>query len=243
MFRVLAVLLALASLAGCELETTHEAEVVKTKPTVIVDARTLCARYEANEVAADAAYKNRVVQVTGVITSIAKDIVDTPYIVLSDGNPMGIGGVQCTFSDAHLGALAQMNKGDRITLKGKCRGRIMLNVLLRGCTGTDEPKAAERKKRPVTAAPTDDPDEESIPDIPPATVVDDPPAPVVDDPAPTEPAIDLKSLKKGEVVTVEMFDGTTYKGAVFSSSSRHITVTVDGKMHGFKPSEIKAVTR
>jgi len=50
---------------------------------IVVTATKLLQDYEANEVAADAQYKKKIVEVSGTISTIGKDILDTPYISLA----------------------------------------------------------------------------------------------------------------------------------------------------------------
>ena len=49
-------------------------------PTTKVTATQMLADYEANEVAADQKYKGNMVEVSGTIKNIGKDILDTPYV-------------------------------------------------------------------------------------------------------------------------------------------------------------------
>ncbi|MDX9925554.1 MAG: hypothetical protein RBS48_12395, partial [Ignavibacteriaceae bacterium] len=48
-----------------------------------ITASQLVADYKANQVAADSKYKGNIVEVTGTISTIGKDIMDTPYISLN----------------------------------------------------------------------------------------------------------------------------------------------------------------
>ena len=101
-----------------------------TAPEVIeISATDLYSAYEANQVAADQKYKGRLLEVTGVITSIGKDILGSPYIVLGSGDEWEVWGVQCTFSSRYESWLAKLKKGQQVTVTGKCTG-YFLNVLL-----------------------------------------------------------------------------------------------------------------
>jgi len=97
---------------------------------VTIGARELFADYEANEIAADRKYKNKVLQVTGTVDRIAKDITNTMYVTLK-GDEL-IGSIQWLFDDAHANQLAGLQKGMRVSVKGKCGGKMM-NVMLNGC--------------------------------------------------------------------------------------------------------------
>lgn len=99
-------------------------------PEVIeISATDLYSAYEANQVAADQKYKGQLLEVTGVITSIGRDIFGTPYIVLGSGDEWEVWGVQCTFPSRYESWLAKLEKGQQVTVTGKCTG-YFLNVLL-----------------------------------------------------------------------------------------------------------------
>jgi hypothetical protein len=56
--------------------------------------------------------------------------MDTIYVTLKTNDL--IGSVQCFFSDKYAGEAAQLRKGQKITVKGRCDGKFM-NVLVKGC--------------------------------------------------------------------------------------------------------------
>ena len=88
-------------------------------------------QYEANQVAADAKYEDRILQVTGIVDSIGKDILGRIYITFKvDGEQ--IFSVQCFFEDRFKDEVARLKKGQKTVLIGKCRGKLG-NVLLVGC--------------------------------------------------------------------------------------------------------------
>ncbi len=110
----------------------NEAQVAEMK----VSATEISRAYDNNKVAADAKYKDKILEVSGIVDSIGKDILDDPYITLK-GREYSLFGVQCMFSRASEGELAQVSKGQSITLKGKVSGELIGNVLVRGCTIVD----------------------------------------------------------------------------------------------------------
>jgi hypothetical protein len=120
----------LALAIGSSSEKKTEIEVANVAPQVTIGARELFADYKANEIAADQKYKGRVLQVTGTVDSIAKDITSTMYVTLK--GDQFIGSIQCFFDDAHANQLAGLQKGMKVSVKGKCGGKMM-NVLLNGC--------------------------------------------------------------------------------------------------------------
>lgn len=105
-----------------------------TEPSGIpVSAVQLYSAYKDNEVAADAQYEGKILDITGVVESIGKDILDTPYVTLTDGSEWAVWGVQCMFSKKDEATLAQLSKGQTITVRGKCDG-YLVNVIVRNCT-------------------------------------------------------------------------------------------------------------
>lgn len=127
--RLLALLCVL--LCGCQSESSVEKEL-STKPFAgTVSAKTLHSEYEANQVSADAKYKDKMVILTGVVDTIGKDIGDTPYITLKTSEHSA--GVQCMFSEDHNSALSALKKGDSVELHGQVSSYLM-NVIVRGCS-------------------------------------------------------------------------------------------------------------
>lgn len=102
------------------------------KPTIKVTADQLMSDYKANEVSADVKYKNNLIEVSGVVESIGKDILDTPYISLKTGGQYSITVVQCMFPKSAESALANVSKDERITLSGEVSGKLV-NIILKNC--------------------------------------------------------------------------------------------------------------
>jgi hypothetical protein len=100
---------------------------------IVVDAATLIAAYESNEVAADMKYKGKVLQVSGKVGDIKKDILDNIYVTLGTGKQFELRQVQAFFDDADAGRAATLSKGQRITVIGQCDG-LMMNVVVKDST-------------------------------------------------------------------------------------------------------------
>jgi uncharacterized Zn-finger protein len=94
-------------------------------PVAVLD---LIQEYEANEVAADGRYKDKIVLVTGRVTKVAKDILGSPYILL-DGGVLSITQVQCSFPDSAQARLADLAIGQVVSVRGRCNGKLLLVVL------------------------------------------------------------------------------------------------------------------
>jgi len=102
-------------------------DAIQQEPAISITASELIAAYDENEVTADGKYKNKNLEVTGTIASIGSGIND-PYIVLRDGDSYI--GVQCYFENQSK--LAELKKGDQITIKGIGKGKL-LNVNVEKC--------------------------------------------------------------------------------------------------------------
>lgn len=103
-----------------------EAQAIK------VTAAQMYADYKENEIAGDAKYKGKLIEVTGTVTSISKDILNTPYIALKT-EEYGIFQVQCMFSKSDEAQLAIIAKGSRITLRGTVTGKLG-NIIVNDCS-------------------------------------------------------------------------------------------------------------
>jgi len=87
-----------------------------SQPAIIVTAPELISDYQANEIAADQRYKGRVIQVSGAVESIGKDIVDSMYITLKSGEKYDVVSVQCFFDDSAGPRLARLRESDNVTV-------------------------------------------------------------------------------------------------------------------------------
>lgn len=103
-----------------------------TAPEVKVSAAELLQAYEGNEVAADARFKGKVVEVTGIVGDIKKDILDDIYVTIGTGKELEIPEVQCFVADGMAGKAGGLAKGAKITAVGTVDG-LMMNVLVKDC--------------------------------------------------------------------------------------------------------------
>ncbi|MDP1625314.1 MAG: hypothetical protein Q8L64_06160 [bacterium] len=124
------------SKAAKQVETKAVVEAVapvpEPVPTIKVTADQLMNEYNANEISAEAKYKGKVIQVSGTVESIGKDIVGSAYIALRTGGEYSISSVQCMFPKSAESALAQVSKEERIVLEGQVSGKLG-NVIVRSC--------------------------------------------------------------------------------------------------------------
>lgn len=111
---------------------SNTAPVTQPEETIKITAVKLSEEYDANKVAADAKYKDKLLEVSGTIDSIGKDILDTPYVTLQ-GRQYSLFGLQCMFAKSDEAELATLSKGQSIVLQGRVSGELIGNVLAKGC--------------------------------------------------------------------------------------------------------------
>ena len=84
-----------------------------------ITARQLYAAYDANEVSADAKYRGRLLEITGIITKIGKDAFGNPYVEIATQNEFS--GVVAAFDS--VDAVISLKKGYKLV--ARCRGAGM----------------------------------------------------------------------------------------------------------------------
>lgn len=102
------------------------------EPALSVDAIKLWKDYDANEVAADGVYKGKMLQVTGVVSSIDKDFLDNIIVHLKSPNP--IMNTMAKLEKSESSKAAALNKGATVTLTCEGAGRIVGSPSLDDCT-------------------------------------------------------------------------------------------------------------
>lgn len=138
-FIVVTFVLAAASIAlfgspsqqGAAGQVGASAKSAPEAPPVDVSSAKLFADYEANEVAADLAYKGKRLAVKGIVKSIDKDFMDNPVVVLATPNQFA--GISAKFSKDAIGQLAQLKKGAIVTLTCTGAGKVLTSPML-DCT-------------------------------------------------------------------------------------------------------------
>ncbi len=115
-------------------EKTTEKKTEKPKEEIIkIDPETLITDYEANEVKGDEIYEGKMMQLTGKIGDIGKDVLEDVYITFERESEFEITAVQCYFKDKEeIKKVMELSKGDKITIQGKCDGKFG-NVLIKNC--------------------------------------------------------------------------------------------------------------
>jgi len=129
----LSVLFILTTVIACVDDAVIQEEIAESEsPAIYIDAVSLFNEYEANSIAAEAKFQGRTVIVTGVVTEIDQ-LFEQPYVTLTDGDEWSWAGVDCYFPEENKPQLAQLTKGQKVTLKGRVDDYSM-SVDVRGCT-------------------------------------------------------------------------------------------------------------
>lgn len=98
--------------------------------SITMSANQLCSDYNANEVSADNKYKGKVLEVNGVVEEIRKDFLDNIIVELKGSEFLS--NVDCAFGD-DKSSTANLSKGQKVTIIGKCDGFLMKSVQLKKC--------------------------------------------------------------------------------------------------------------
>jgi len=109
------------------------------EPGVIrVSVEQLLKEYDENSVKADQRYKDKLLEVTGVVDSVEADASNEVYVSLVTGDTWDWNDVHCLFRDsAEIKKLSDISKGDTVTITGTCTGSGFMRVSLKNCRLTD----------------------------------------------------------------------------------------------------------
>lgn len=119
MIRMLSLLLiaGILLLSGCGDETT----TAPAEPGVIpIKLKTIVRPFKARLEIANANYKDKIFDVTGVVQSIGKDEPDTPYVILADKDEPWVG--KFLFAAGDQAQVAKLKKGQKVTIRSNCDG-------------------------------------------------------------------------------------------------------------------------
>jgi len=101
-----------------------------------VEIRTLLSEYTDNEIRADATFKGKLIQTTGVVDDVKRDVLNTVYVVVGTGKRYEVRQVQCFLDEDNANTVASLTKGNRVTIRGRVKG-LMMNVLVEDCELVD----------------------------------------------------------------------------------------------------------
>lgn len=90
-----------------------------------VTALELSKEYKDNEVAANAKYKGKVVEVTGKVKSVSDTKVELEGFNFAD--------VDCNFGSSQQASVSNLKVGSTATIRGRCAGEVIFDVELNDC--------------------------------------------------------------------------------------------------------------
>lgn len=105
-------------------------DMTAAEPAHQVRANRLYAEFEDNGLAAEQKYKGQIIDVTGKVENIDRDILDDIYVTLEGDEYFG--SIQCYFGEQQLNDATSLKSGATVTIKGRCTGKIG-NVILKDC--------------------------------------------------------------------------------------------------------------
>ncbi len=112
---------------------TKTAEPEKMAPAIILTSANLATEYSDNEVAADAKYKGKLLEVSGKVASIDNGISDNEMIVkLSDGK-YDISGPWCYMKESERDKVLAFKKEQQVTLIGTGNSATIGSPMLKDC--------------------------------------------------------------------------------------------------------------
>ena len=97
-----------------------------------VTAGELVRAWNSNPVRAENTYEDKVFDISGVIESI-DNVFGQLFIVLTDGSPASLEGVQCLVDDQDREWLSTLSTDQPLTVRGKIDGKMLLNVVVDPC--------------------------------------------------------------------------------------------------------------
>jgi hypothetical protein len=124
----------LAILAALYYYNLEHSDTSKAKPDFIISASLLQKEFEDNETAASTKYINKIIEVSGKISSVKTGDNNITSISLETGSPLS--SVICTFH-ASIDP-SKFILGEEVTLRGECSGFLM-DVLLNNCALISKP--------------------------------------------------------------------------------------------------------
>jgi hypothetical protein len=120
------IIIVVVGVVGYNMYNKDHKETKDSTSDVVISPKELLAIYEQDEVAADAKYLDKIIEVKGIVKEI-HNISNGGSISLDTGNEMA--SIICEFESA--AAYANVKVGDEVNVKGFCTGKLMDIVLTR----------------------------------------------------------------------------------------------------------------
>lgn len=105
-----------------------------TENVIKVTSEKLRLAYKTNEVSADTAYEGKLVEISGTVDTIGKDITDKAYITFETPEQYSFDKVQCMFKSTEESSMVSLKKGQAITVQGTVSGGALAGgVIVHNC--------------------------------------------------------------------------------------------------------------
>lgn len=102
------------------------------EPAEEIELSTLLKEYGSNEVRADDAYKNHVVEFGGIAGALERGTIGGITLPVGTGKAFEHPVAHCFFDQSETEKVKALNKGDRVRVRGKIAG-LMMNVIIKSC--------------------------------------------------------------------------------------------------------------
>lgn len=119
------------------LTSTDETRIAELRAEALllkVPIKTLLSEYKDNEVRADSKFKDKIVQVPGVVSGTMKDAFGGVHVLLGTGVAFEVEKLDCAPAPGQLEAILALSKGDQVTVRGRVSGRVLIHVGLKECS-------------------------------------------------------------------------------------------------------------
>ena len=103
-----------------------------TTEAIEITAEELLQAYRTDRKTTEAEYKDKILRVTGIVSNVGTNFVGTPFVKLSDGS-IQPWRVRCMFDKEYGHELAQVTKGETITVQGKCDNCLPPDATMKDC--------------------------------------------------------------------------------------------------------------
>ena len=103
------------------------------EPELSISAAELINAYKENEVKADKMYKDKIVEVNGIVDAVDSGIDDKAVVRLSDGDEFSFYNVHCYIDDENQDKACELKKGENVTIIGKEDGEIAGQPCIKDC--------------------------------------------------------------------------------------------------------------
>jgi hypothetical protein len=132
---VISIMVLGGAVVGFYLYNLKPKDLGKVKPDFVLTSSDLLKSFEENEAAAGARYINKIIEVSGEISSVERGENNSMNIALKTNSSSS--SIICTFPS--LADAGKYKEGSQITIRGECSGYLM-DILLNNCVAVEGTK-------------------------------------------------------------------------------------------------------